>query len=263
MSRGPQVAALDCQTVELGQKRLWIFQSQYCARLQINVTIAEIHRKDLSPSLKNHQHRPKADRHSGDQRGADMDRSKCETCGLVTWANESSCKRCGAFLNLSLTGSPSGGAPDLRVRLGGNLRREELRRDAFKKIKSGLAVSLLYVIGLALYALYGQCHGYEVRINPVALGSGLLPVAWSLAGVLQLITGVPFEELSKKWDGLTGSQRGAIGITVFVLGLTIVLAVGVLVVVIITGGWRRFRIVALSQLSPSGSGSGTGRFVLN
>ena len=83
-----------------------------------------------------------------------------------------------------------------------------------KKIASGAIVTVLYVIALVIIGW----RGYQIQLTgPMFLG--LLPVAWFLAGVLQLVTGVPFETLSDKWDNLAGWQRGLLGIGVFLTGL--------------------------------------------
>lgn len=44
-----------------------------------------------------------------------------------------------------------------------------------------------------------------------------LPGAYGTSGLLELVSGVPFAELSQKWDELTGWQRGALGLSVVIL----------------------------------------------
>lgn len=83
-----------------------------------------------------------------------------------------------------------------------------------KKIASGAIATVLYITALVIIGW----KGYQIQLRgPIFLG--LLPVAWFLAGVLQLVTGVPFETLSNKWDNLAGWQRGLLGIGVFLTGL--------------------------------------------
>ena len=38
---------------------------------------------------------------------------------------------------------------------------------------------------------------------------------------MQLMTGVPFSDLSDRWNGLKGWQRGVIGLVTFLLGLAL------------------------------------------
>ncbi len=71
--------------------------------------------------------------------------------------------------------------------------------------------------------------GYQINIKFTAF-VGLAPVAWFLAGVLQTATGMPFDEMSDRWDDLKGWRQGLIGVSVFVIGLTLVLGLAIVVV---------------------------------
>jgi hypothetical protein len=83
-------------------------------------------------------------------------------------------------------------------------------------------------------ALVLVCLGYfQIRFNPFFLVIGLTPVAWFLAGGLQLATGVPFTELSDKWDGLAGWQRGVIGLSVFFGGLVVLFIVCMIILFVL------------------------------
>lgn len=44
-----------------------------------------------------------------------------------------------------------------------------------------------------------------------------IPGAYGLAGLVEWISGIPFMELSKKWDSLAGWQRGVLGISIVIL----------------------------------------------
>ncbi|HWS98991.1 MAG TPA: hypothetical protein VN256_01885 [Pyrinomonadaceae bacterium] len=101
-----------------------------------------------------------------------------------------------------------------------------------KKIKAGAVVTLLYIGALIVIPLTGHKFTY----NPVAIVPGVLPVAWLLAGVLEIATGVSFEGLSEKWDGLAGWQRGVIGVSVFLAGLLVLAVVCVIILFILD--WR-------------------------
>ena len=49
----------------------------------------------------------------------------------------------------------------------------------------------------------------------------MAPGGFALAGLMQLMTGVPFSDLSDRWNGLKGWQRGVIGLVTFLLGLAL------------------------------------------
>jgi hypothetical protein len=95
-------------------------------------------------------------------------------------------------------------------------------------MKRGAVATVVFVVAIFAIAL----TGYKPSLNPIGLGVGLVPVAWFLAGVLELVTKTPFEELSERWDNLAGWQRGLIGISVFVGGVIAVFGVSVLIVTI-------------------------------
>jgi hypothetical protein len=44
-----------------------------------------------------------------------------------------------------------------------------------------------------------------------------IPGAFGLAGLIEWIAGIPFMELSKKWDSLAGWQRGVFGLSIVFL----------------------------------------------
>jgi len=80
--------------------------------------------------------------------------------------------------------------------------------------------------------------GYHISFKLSGF-AGLLPVAWVLAGVLQIVTGVPFDELSDRWDNLAGWQRGLIGVSVFLAGLLLLAIVLFVMAVILDWGSGR------------------------
>lgn len=146
--------------------------------------------------------------------------NKCLRCGFVTWAGVASCKRCGASLELSDQSTPSSGKVSRRRESGQT--RQDVRSDALKKMKVGAAATIVYLAILTGVVI----TGYEIkRLSLVPFIFILPPVAWFLAGVLQMITGVPFGELSTRWDSLAGWQRGVIGVSVFLAGLIALLIV--------------------------------------
>lgn len=143
-----------------------------------------------------------------------MSSTKCSVCGLVNWTSAKNCKRCGTALGVSRADSSP-------ARERSQEEKEQVRRSALNKIKSGAAATVLFVV--ALFAI--PLTGHQFSFKPATLVLALMPVAWLLAGVLQLVTKTPFEELSERWDNLAWWQRGLIGISVFAGGLIIVLAV--------------------------------------
>ena len=138
---------------------------------------------------------------------------------MVTWADAADCKRCGSsFAQRGENASTQNTHADV---VGA---KRDVRKSGMKKVAVGGAYTILYAIVLVVAVM----NGYEIVFKPVGLVTGLTPIAWGLAGVLQVTTGVPFEELSGRWDRLAGWQRGVIGISVFGAGL---LALGVLCVI--------------------------------
>jgi hypothetical protein len=79
---------------------------------------------------------------------------------------------------------------------------------------------------------------YHISFKLISF-TGLLPVAWVLAGVLQIVTGVPFQELSDKWDNMAGWQRGLIGVSVFLAGLLLLAVVIFVIAVVLDWGSGR------------------------
>lgn len=71
------------------------------------------------------------------------------------------------------------------------------------------------IVGFGIYWLDKQ--GYQLT------GWGMLIVAvpggLGVAGLIQFVSGIPFLELSQKWDDLEGWQRGALGLFVVALCL--------------------------------------------
>src|SRR5262250_2653503 len=113
-----------------------------------------------------------------------MSGAKCSSCGLVNWASAVNCKRCGTALGAGQSSQRSERSDEEQARL---------RQSAFKKMKSGAVVTVLFVI--ALFAI--PLAGYKFFIKPTGLVVLLAPVAWFLAGVLELVTKTPFEKLSE------------------------------------------------------------------
>lgn len=66
--------------------------------------------------------------------------------------------------------------------------------------------------------------GFQLR--PLGMIPFALPGAFALQGLVELIVGVPFVELARRWDQLKGWQRGVLG-TIIVLVALVVIVGGV------------------------------------
>ena len=158
-----------------------------------------------------------------------MSSIKCPKCGFVTRAGAANCKRCGASLHSSDSLSASSVEKQAKPVADGSHIKRDVRRGGLKKIKAGAVITVLYIgvlVGVSV-------AGYKLTFRPIAVVPGLLPVAWLLAGVLQMVTGVPFEDLSQKWDDLAGWQRGVIGIFVFLAGLLVLAIICVIILFVL------------------------------
>jgi len=95
------------------------------------------------------------------------------------------------------------------ARRGGGLMND-VRRSGLKLLLiAGVFSVVLGYLALRVTSEGWQVHGY---------GWGI-PGAFALAGLAQLVSGVPFSELSSRWDALQGWQRGVLG-TLIVLVAT-------------------------------------------
>jgi len=71
----------------------------------------------------------------------------------------------------------------------------------------------------------------DLKAKPITLLILAAPGAFGLAGLIQLVTGVPFSQISDFWDNLKGWQRGVIGLFVVILSLGLLfLTIGLLAV---------------------------------
>ena len=52
-----------------------------------------------------------------------------------------------------------------------------------------------------------------------------IPGAFFLAGLIQVVSGVPFAELAERWDGLHGWQRGVLGTLIVLLSAGVIFGV--------------------------------------
>lgn len=78
------------------------------------------------------------------------------------------------------------------------------------KLTSGALMCLL--VFLFIYSLNLE----EVLIVKQTIIYLAIPGACTLIGLLEIISGVPFVEISNKWDSISGWQRGVLGIFIVV-----------------------------------------------
>jgi hypothetical protein len=78
-----------------------------------------------------------------------------------------------------------------------------------------LVIGLFVAVGAGFLVAWIRNHGWELRWGGFISFS--VPGAYGLCGLLELISGVPFLQLSRKWNELAGWQRGLLGTTVVIL----------------------------------------------
>lgn len=71
------------------------------------------------------------------------------------------------------------------------------------------------VAGIIATWYFAQSHEVKIGIvGPARLVAVALPGAYSMVGLLELVSGTPFGRLASKWDSLRGWQRSVIGLIV-------------------------------------------------
>ena len=63
---------------------------------------------------------------------------------------------------------------------------------------------------------------FGVQLAPPGMIPFALPGAFALQGLLELIGGVPFLELARRWDQLKGWQRGVLGTIIVLIALAVI-----------------------------------------
>jgi len=88
--------------------------------------------------------------------------------------------------------------------------------------RSGLIKMLVWGVAavvLGKYAFWLSHHGWQI----IGVGWGI-PGAFCMAGLVQFVSGVPFAELSARWDALEGWQRGVFGTLIFLGAVAFIFA---------------------------------------
>lgn len=84
----------------------------------------------------------------------------------------------------------------------------------------------IFLVGAGLAVAIGAFASKMVAAGYSIFGWGwALPGAVALAGLVQLVSGVPFSELSRRWDELAGWQRGVLGTLIFILASALILGI--------------------------------------
>ena len=52
-----------------------------------------------------------------------------------------------------------------------------------------------------------------------------IPGGIALSGAVQFVTGIPFSELSSRWDSLAGWQRGIFGVFILLIATVVIVAI--------------------------------------
>ena len=82
-----------------------------------------------------------------------------------------------------------------------------VRRSGLKQLAIAGAAAIVY----GYVAMQLAHHAWQI------LGYGWgVPGAFALAALVQVVSAVPFSELSSQWDALQGWQRGVLGTLIFV-----------------------------------------------
>ena len=92
-----------------------------------------------------------------------------------------------------------------------------IRMKGFIKGITGVAVTVILVY--VLFWLNAREFSF-IRWFVVLVA---LPGAYGLAGFIEFISGIPFRELSKRWAGLAGWQRGVLGVSIVILMLALLI----------------------------------------
>ena len=98
----------------------------------------------------------------------------------------------------------------------------EVRKAGAKKIALGIVGSVVAWYLVAWIRSEGYTPNAFMMI-PLAT-----PAAWGLAGLLEVVTGLEFTSIARKWDRLAGWQRGVLGLLVVALAVVVMMGAIVL-----------------------------------
>jgi hypothetical protein len=96
------------------------------------------------------------------------------------------------------------------------MRMNATRRQGLKLMVISGALTAVTMAGVMWLARTGW------TVRSYALG---IPGAFFLAGLIQLVSGVPFAELAERWDALHGWQRGVLGTLIVLLSAGVIFGI--------------------------------------
>ena len=90
-------------------------------------------------------------------------------------------------------------------------------------------------VGLALAAVWlALMELVMVEQNRAVMGPGLgLPLLPLLVGLVELVSGRHFDDLSRRWDELRGWQRGLLGLVIVALATVVIVTLAGFAVVLL------------------------------
>lgn len=77
-----------------------------------------------------------------------------------------------------------------------------------------------FIIVLLIFQAIESGDRHPTHKGMIILG---IPGAYGLTGLIELVAGVPFIQLSDAWDGLAGWQRGILGIFIVIAAFAIMM----------------------------------------
>jgi hypothetical protein len=89
-------------------------------------------------------------------------------------------------------------------------------------------IALGIVGSVVAWSLFAWARGQGFTPNAFLMIPLATPAAWGLAGLLEVVTGLEFTQIARKWDELAGWQRGVLGLLVVALAVVVMMGAIVL-----------------------------------
>lgn len=93
---------------------------------------------------------------------------------------------------------------------------------------------MLGIVGMSLVGIVFcllDNGAVAMQPSPVTLALGAIPGALALLGVVEIITGIPYHQLARRWDSLRGWQRGVYGTFIVLIATAVIIMVFAWIVV--------------------------------
>lgn len=100
-----------------------------------------------------------------------------------------------------------------------------IETNKWTKLISGTLVCVI------IFMLFNYFDLDEYEITKKLLMLFALPGAYVLIGLLEVVSGVPFKDISGEWDSLAGWQRGVLGVVIVILASLFIFS-GIIIFVI-------------------------------